>query len=81
MNFSENWPILNVRDGQYFIQVQIIKSLSPLMLSPTIYMYFSKQWASQLSILKRGDNIKAIGRIKEIESSDISLENCELQDS
>ena len=46
--------------------------------SPTIEMYFGKEWIEHISVLKIGDDTKVLGKIKEISSGTVTLENCEL---
>ncbi len=47
----------------------------------TVCMYFRKRkWFDRLSVLNRGDNITAVGRIREVRYGELHLDNCELAD-
>lgn len=45
---------------------------------PLTLMYFTKQWADRLSVLRKGDPVTVVGRIEGVEGRVVSLDQCEL---
>jgi hypothetical protein len=46
--------------------------------SAVVFMYFSPEWTDRLSVLRRGDHLAVLGQIRNVNSMEVHLENCEL---
>jgi hypothetical protein len=45
-----------------------------------LFLYFGTEWIDHLAILRRGDEVHAIGKITKVDSLVVVLEDCELVD-
>jgi hypothetical protein len=67
--------------GNYEHQRMVVFSDRSIHTHNHVNMFFrDKQWFGELSTIKRGDAIAVRGQINEVNSVEISLENCELVD-
>ena len=46
----------------------------------SVALFFHEPWIEKISILRRGDEVNAIGKIDAITELRLKLENCELKD-
>jgi hypothetical protein len=56
----------------------VMFSSQPSKGVPVVAMEFSEAWTGRLSVLRLGNNINVIGRIKSVNAMRVKLEDCEL---
>ena len=72
-------PLGNVL-GSYPDSVQVTFANRSMFDANDVYAYFrEKKWSDQLEIKDKGDEISLIGRITDIDSQTVRLDNCELR--
>jgi hypothetical protein len=68
--------------GQTFSQVTFKR---PSMFRPdrkyfVVFMYFDRTWDDRLAVLRPGVSITVVGQLREVNSVEVHLTNCELVD-
>jgi hypothetical protein len=72
-------PLNDAQSFKYFVQVTF-GDRTLVADKSHVYAYFDhKPWADRLAMLRRGDTVTLIGRIKSVDAGSLHVEHCELE--